>query len=42
MLVAGAAGTMADFGYAWFVACRDHKDMWLAARRAAAQQKQNK
>jgi hypothetical protein len=41
MLVAGAAGTMADFGYAWFVSCRDQKDTWIAARLAASQQAQN-
>jgi hypothetical protein len=36
MLVAGAAGTMADFGYAWFVSCRTHKETWLEARRVAS------
>lgn len=28
MLVAGAAGTMADFAYGWKVACRDAVRRW--------------
>jgi hypothetical protein len=34
MLVAGAAGTMVDFGYAWLVSCHDLTDSWLEARKA--------
>jgi hypothetical protein len=38
MLVAGAAGTMADFGYAWLISCHDLKDSWLEARKAQSLQ----
>lgn len=37
MLVAGAAGTMADFAYSWTIGCRSHVDAWQRLRELEKQ-----
>jgi len=42
MLVAGAAGTMADVAYGWTTACRPQVQAWQQAQLLQQQQEESK